>query len=67
MEFDCLFNEKIQPSIDFSVSPVVEMTQENVEIITKTNKFPESEDNREIKKRKKRVEKKLEISDLSMA
>ena len=59
-------------NIDFNVSPVVEMIQKNVEIIIKINKFPKSEDKKEIKKRKKRTERKkllknLEVSDLHMA
>ena len=56
-EFDCLFNEKIQRSFNFSVSTVGEMIQENVEIITKTNEFPRSEHKKQIKKRKKRAKK----------
>ena len=59
-------------NIDFNVSPVVEMIQKNVEIIIKINEFPKSEDKKEIKKRKKRAERKkllknLEVSDLHMA
>ena len=59
-------------NIDFNVSPVVEMIQKNVEIIIKINEFPKSEDKKEIKKRKKRAERKkllknLEVSDLNMA
>ena len=59
-------------NIDFHVSPVVEMIQKNVEIIIKINEFPKSEDKKEIKKRKKRAERKkllknLEVSDLHKA
>ena len=51
-------------NIDFHVSPVVEMIQKNVEIIIKINEFPKSEDKKEIKKRKKRAERKKLLKNL---
>ena len=56
-EFDCLINKKYEPVFDFTVL-LVETFPENVEIITKTNKFLKLEDKKEIRKKKKRTEKK---------